>query len=336
MAWSWMIGIDMFQTSRRRVFALTAILFALAGCQTEGSLIGVTGFFGRGQAEESFTIVQPSGAEVADTLAPADLTAVLRATVMRLRGGTDEDAAARYGVRNTGGKTVSGAALKGLSLDRVSLVVDRPLADSPPGRQVEGVLLFSDDVGRSLSIGLTVDYRTLPGAVEIERLVVAPIFLPHPVVEMFVVPGDKMKRVSERTVKDYPAFYKKVRQLAVDMRDPSAGGGGVQEYAFVVFVKDIAPAGSSIEFKFASEPNSRNGDVDDNVFHYVYDGGWALGAISRDLDLRAGPERWVKVVFRPNPDATGPKDRVRMIGLFSTRPGGGPQALKLEQRRTKG
>ncbi len=309
----------MFQKRRLSVLFLAAITLTVSGCETRDLLGDLTTLITPSLAAETFTVVQPNGVEIGDAAA-AHLTSVIRATTARLRGGTAEDVAARYGVRGMGSKTVTGEVLDGLTLDRVALRENQPLAGGPPGHQVSGVLFFGDDAGRSLAFGFAADYRTFIDAVEVERISVAPVFLPHPVVEMFVVPGDKLKRVSERTVQDYPAFYRKVRELAVNMRDPSAGGGGVQEYAFVVFVKDLAPAGSSIEFKFASEPKSRNGETD-SIFNKTYDGGWVLGAMSRELDLRAGPERWVKVIFQPGPDAAGPEDRVRMIGLFSTRPG---------------
>ena len=314
----------MFQKHRLSVFFLATITLAVSGavsgCETSDVLGDLTSPFSPSVAEETFIVVRPNGAEIGDAAAAPHLTAVVRAATARLRGRTAEDVAARYGVRGTGDKTVTGDILDGLTLDRVQLRENQPLAEGPPGHRVAGVLFFGDDVGRAFAFGFAADYRTFIDAIEVESLSADPVFLPHPVVEMFVVPGDKLKRVSERTVQDYSAFYRKVRQLAVDMRDPSAGGGGAQEYAFVVFVKDLAPAGSSIEFKFASEPKSQNGETD-NLFNKTYDGGWVVGAMSRELDLRAGPERWVKVIFRPTPDAAGPEDRVRMIGLFSTRPG---------------
>ncbi|MHA1600552.1 MAG: hypothetical protein ACTSW2_06980 [Alphaproteobacteria bacterium] len=314
----------MLRLHRLPVLLLAAITLIVSGCETRDVLGDLTAALSPSNVEETFIVVQPNGAEIGDAAASPHLTSVLRAATARLRGRTAEDVAARYGVRGTGGKTVTGNILDGLTLDRVRLRENQPLANGPPGHRVAGVLFFGDDVGRSLAVGFAADYRTFIDAVEVERISVAPVFLPHPLVEMFVVPGDKLKRVSERTVKDYPAFYREVRRLAVDMRDPAAGGGGVQEYAFVVFVKDLAPPGSEIEFKFAAEPKSQNGETD-NIFSKTYDGGWMLGAMSREIDLKAGSERWIKVVFRPAPDASGQAVPARMIGLFSTRPGVGTQ-----------
>lgn len=209
-----------------------------------------------------------------------------------------------------------GATLGGLKLREVLLIPEAAPAAEAGSRSLAGILRFGDRVGRSLDLGISSSFSEGARGLEVVDLTIGQVFDPEPATELFALPAAQIDNGLVKAAEDYDALYRAVESRAVDMTDRVGAPAGRQDYAFIAFLKTPLDSGAKLQMLIGQGRRLAAGDASGTSYR-DFGGGWVVGLLRAEMDLKADPARWIALVHDP----AGETRKARVIGYFSTRAG---------------
>ncbi len=247
---------------------------------------------------------------------PIDLTLVVSAAVLRMRGLDDPEtiwpvvfspeAAAELGQSAAafGRFTLVGSMLQDWSL----------LSAEPFNLTLDSLLYFADPTGRRAIVSLLVVYGFTELNVEIRRARIETVAPDVPEARLFVVPAADVPDSVLDAGADQLALLEHVVANAVGGERPVPTTP--EDYYVFAIMMDRLPADSDIRLRLGNAPDGVAGN-DGNAVTVDYHG-WRVAVLRGTFALGTGQEFFFKVVHRPGDDGTGGERASTLTAVFSS------------------